>query len=178
VSDDWKVSLECVEGGSRKFWRARCEGTTLYVNFGRIGTQGQTQVKQFSSPADCEKEMASLERSKRKKGYQDAGVAGGEEDAASEEDAGENDEAPETPAPAPSKAAPASTSQRPVLTADLVLQSPERRVDMRLVQEGIYVRIVAAEQYESARAAVQAFERLAAALKEEGYRPAKLPEGV
>ena len=73
---DWQVNLECTEGGSRKFWRARTEGATLFVNFGRIGTTGQTQVKDFPSDDAADKELQSLERSKRKKGYEDAGAAG------------------------------------------------------------------------------------------------------
>ena len=47
MSESWEVSLQVVEGGSKKFWRARVEGGSLYVNFGRIGTGGQTQVKAF-----------------------------------------------------------------------------------------------------------------------------------
>jgi len=159
---DWKVNLECEEGGSHKFWRARYEGTTLYVNFGRIGTNGQTQVKQFSSVADCEKEMASLERSKRKKGYEDAVAAG----------------LAEAGAGLVGFSSPAATAaaSRPGLTTDLSLRSPERKVDMRVTQDEAQVRIVAVEQYESAQVAAQAFARLEAAMKEEGYKPAKLPE--
>jgi predicted DNA-binding WGR domain protein len=170
---DWKASLECEEGGSHKFWRARCEGTTLYVNFGRIGTNGQTQVKQFASAAECEKELASLERSKRKKGYQEAGATGRSDEGAEDEDEGAEGGA-EPPAEKAAKPTPVADPQ-PGLTAHLSLASADRKVDMRLTQEGSSVRIVAVEQYDSAQAAAQAFARLEAALKEEGYQPAKVP---
>ena len=32
MSESWEVSLAVVEGGSKKFWRARVEGGNLYVN--------------------------------------------------------------------------------------------------------------------------------------------------
>jgi predicted DNA-binding WGR domain protein len=35
---DWTVHLEFEEGTSSKFWRARVEGKTLYVNYGKIGS--------------------------------------------------------------------------------------------------------------------------------------------
>ena len=46
---DWTVHLEFEEGNSSKFWRARVEGKTLYVNYGKIGSAGQTQVNGFYS---------------------------------------------------------------------------------------------------------------------------------
>ena len=42
---EWTVHLEFVEGTSSKFWRARVDGTTVTVNYGKIGTTGQTQVE-------------------------------------------------------------------------------------------------------------------------------------
>ena len=40
------------DGKSNQFWRARTDGDTMYVNFGRIGTNGQTQVKEFGSASE------------------------------------------------------------------------------------------------------------------------------
>ena len=48
---DWTVHLEFEEGTSSKFWRARTDGQTLYVNYGKIGSAGQTQVKDFGDAA-------------------------------------------------------------------------------------------------------------------------------
>lgn len=178
---DWKVQLECEEGGSHKFWRARCEGTKLFVNYGRIGTNGQTQVKEFGSEAESEKELASLERSKRKKGYVDSGSTGA---TAAEEEDGDEDEEPtgeeeQEEKPSPKAAKPAAAPAAPKkATSDLALDSAERKVQMRITQDGDQIRIVAVERHPSAEAAGQAFARLEAAMKEEGYQPAKLPEAL
>ena len=76
---DWTVQLEFEEGTSSKFWRARVEGKTLYVNYGKIGSNGQTQVKDLGDPAAARAEYDKLVRDKRKKGYQDSvGAAGGD----------------------------------------------------------------------------------------------------
>ena len=60
---DWQVHLEFEEGTSSKFWRARVEGGTLYVNYGKIGTAGQTQVKELG-PDGAHKELDKLVREK------------------------------------------------------------------------------------------------------------------
>ena len=56
---DWTVHLEFEEGTSSKFWRARVEGKTLYVNYGKIGSNGQTQVKDFGDPAAARRSTTS-----------------------------------------------------------------------------------------------------------------------
>src|SRR5215467_13586621 len=94
---DWTVHLEFEEGTSSKFWRARVEGKTLYVNYGKIGSNGQTQVKDLADPAAARKEYDKLVAEKRKKGYVDAGARGGgadddESGDDGDESAGEGDE--------------------------------------------------------------------------------------
>src|SRR5512143_675617 len=74
---NWTVHLEFAEGTSSKFWRARVEGGTLYVNYGKIGSAGQTQVKDFGTADAANREYDKLVREKRKKGYVDAGTGGG-----------------------------------------------------------------------------------------------------
>src|SRR5215475_10673147 len=86
---DWTVHLEFEEGNSSKFWRARVEGKTLYVNWGKIGTNGQTQVKELADPAVARREYDKLVAEKRKKGYVDAGTGGGRAADADEDDADE-----------------------------------------------------------------------------------------
>lgn len=164
---DWQVNLECTEGGSRKFWRARTEGSTLYVNFGRIGTTGQTQVKDFPSEDAADKELQSLERSKRKKGYEDA--AGGAPAAEpSKPVATVTPIAPAAPvAPPPSATIPASF--------DLALDDKGRKVELRMVRDGEHVRLVAVEKYASADEAAKALGRLAAAFESEGYKGVARP---
>ena len=50
MSDTWNVQLVYTDDRSNKFWRARTEGSTMYVNYGRVGTDGQTQVKLELAP--------------------------------------------------------------------------------------------------------------------------------
>jgi predicted DNA-binding WGR domain protein len=90
---DWTVHLEFEEGTSSKFWRARVEGKTLYVNWGKIGTNGQTQVKDLADPAAAKREYDKLVAEKRKKGYVDAGASGAraDDDADDTEDAAGDD---------------------------------------------------------------------------------------
>jgi len=92
---EWMAHLEFEEGTSSKFWRARVEGRTLYVNYGKIGSNGQTQVKDFADNAGATKEFDKLVREKRKKGYIDAGGeggGGGDEDEDLDEDEDGDDE--------------------------------------------------------------------------------------
>src|SRR5262249_4691749 len=93
----WTVQLEVEEGTSSKFWRARVEGKTLYVNWGKIGTNGQTQVKELADPAVAKREYDKLVAEKRKKGYVDAGGGGarGDEDDEPEDDDEDEDEGDE-----------------------------------------------------------------------------------
>jgi predicted DNA-binding WGR domain protein len=177
---DWTVQLEFEEGTSSKFWRARVEGKTLYVNYGKIGSGGQTQVKDFANPDGAQKEYDKLVREKRKKGYVDAGGEGGggedeDEDAEEEEDEEEEDEeeAPPPPkkkaaaAPAPAPAA-AATKRAP--DARLVLDAGGRKVEVTLFLDGKSLRMESAESYATPEAAKKAFERLKKTLAGEGYR--------
>ena len=43
------------EGTSNKFWAIELDGKSHTVHFGRIGTSGQTQTKEFASVADAQK---------------------------------------------------------------------------------------------------------------------------
>jgi predicted DNA-binding WGR domain protein len=180
--NDWQVHLEFEEGSSSKFWRARVEGKTLYVNYGKIGANGQTQVKDFASPDLATKELDKLVREKRKKGYVDAGGdAGGvqgpdDEDAedADDNDGDEGDDDDDAPARKPSGlAALAAASAQASARAPgikLVLDSDGRKAETRIVLEGKTVRMDALETYESPEAAKQAHDRLKKALIGQGYR--------
>jgi predicted DNA-binding WGR domain protein len=65
------------EGGSNKFWNIHInlddeyeEDTyTLTVNYGKIGTDGQTSEKEFDDAERCKKEADKLIGQKLKKGY-------------------------------------------------------------------------------------------------------------
>ncbi|MEZ4360632.1 MAG: WGR domain-containing protein [Kofleriaceae bacterium] len=166
---EWQVHLEFEEDNSSKFWRARVEGKTLYVNYGRIGAAGQTQMKELASPEAARKELEKLEREKRKKGYVDAGGAkededgedeDGEDEDGEDEDGEDEDEEGE---PAPARRKGASTSR-------FTLGGKGRAIETSLTLDGTKLRLESEEQYDSPDKARQALERLKAALAAEGYK--------
>jgi len=69
------LRLICTEDGANKFWEGGVEGSTLTVRFGKVGTAGQTKVKELASPAAAAKELDKVVAEKRKKGYVDDGGA-------------------------------------------------------------------------------------------------------
>jgi predicted DNA-binding WGR domain protein len=179
---DWTVYLEFEEGTSSKFWRARVEGKTLYVNYGKIGSNGQTQVKELGDPAAAKAEYEKLVRDKRKKGYQEssAGAASAEDD--DDESAGDDDDEGADEAPAKKPAKPAPAAARPAPTAAkgaspgvpghrFSLDAGSRKVETTLYLDGNTVRMESAEGYASADAATKAFDRLQKMLAGEGYKP-------
>ena len=184
---DWTVHLEFEEGTSSKFWRARVEGKTLYVNYGKIGSNGQTQVKDLGVPAAAKAEYDKLVREKRKKGYQDAGAPGGEGDAGGDGDGdgdGDDDqddqndqtEDDDEPAPPPAKKPAAKPAAAPASAASsapghrLVLDAGGRKVETTLYLDGNTLRMDSRETYLSGEAATKAFERLKRVLGGEGYK--------
>ena len=52
-----------------KFWEVSVSGTTMNVRFGKIGANGQTTVKEFSSPDEAKSAAEKLITEKTKKGY-------------------------------------------------------------------------------------------------------------
>ena len=175
---EWTVHLEFEEGTSSKFWRARVEGKTLYVNYGKIGSAGQTQVKDFSDSGAATKEYDKLVREKRKKGYVDSGGGGGggdedDEDVNDDDEGGDDDEeeeAPRKPAraqvPTPASVAPA----KPTGGLRLTLEAGARKVEAHLYLDGKTVRMDSLESYGSPEAAKKAYERLRKVLGGEGYK--------
>ena len=150
----WDVELIYVEGTSNKFWRARTDECRLYVNYGRIGTNGQTQVKDFPTPEKAVAEMEKVAGSKRRKGYSD-GEGGGEQDAEQ----------------APAKASPKPAAQAPQrLVADMELAAAGRKIELRLEQQDARLRTVVVEHYDSPRQAAEAYERACSAMADEGYK--------
>lgn len=67
-----KRELQFVDGKSHKFWAIELKGKTQAVTFGRIGTSGQTQSKDFDTPQEAKKSYDKLVQQKLKKGYVDA----------------------------------------------------------------------------------------------------------
>ena len=67
-----KRRFEFVQGTSSKFWEISVQGTDVSVVFGRIGTAGQTNNKQFPTATDAIKHTEKLVREKTAKGYVEA----------------------------------------------------------------------------------------------------------
>jgi DNA ligase-1 len=63
--------FELVDGSSRKFWEVSRKGGSVVVRFGRIGTDGQTQTKDFPDENAAEKHATKLIGEKVGKGYQE-----------------------------------------------------------------------------------------------------------
>ncbi len=54
---------------SQKFWSIEVVGTDITVNYGKLGTDGQTQVKNYATTEEAEKAASKLIAEKTKKGY-------------------------------------------------------------------------------------------------------------
>lgn len=61
--------LEFVGGSSSKFWEGKVKGSDLHVRYGRIGTDGATQLKSFDSKEEARAAYDKLVHQKIKKGY-------------------------------------------------------------------------------------------------------------
>src|SRR5262245_65190150 len=61
------------EGTSSKFWIITVDGAKYTVQFGRIGTAGQTQAKEFPDAEAARNAADRLIAEKTKKGYTEAG---------------------------------------------------------------------------------------------------------
>ena len=149
---EWQVSLIFQDSKSNKFWRARCIGNNLEVNFGRIGSQGQSQAKRYDSPEDAMRELEKQAREKYKKGYVDG-------------DGGPSETAASSAVTESSSTAPAASQ------CTLVLMLGDRRLELGLSVEGNALHTHGVEHYPDASAAEAAFAQVRAALEAEGYRP-------
>ncbi|MCY2989038.1 MAG: WGR domain-containing protein [Planctomycetota bacterium] len=67
-----KRYFEFISGSSAKFWEIGVSGDTVTVRFGRIGTDGQTQVKPFPDVAAATRHAEKLITAKIGKGYAEA----------------------------------------------------------------------------------------------------------
>lgn len=62
------------QGSSNKFWRIGQHDGEMTVVFGRVGTRGQTLIKQFDTSERAEREVIKLIEEKLRKGYTEAGL--------------------------------------------------------------------------------------------------------
>jgi predicted DNA-binding WGR domain protein len=70
TADDGAQRFELSEGSSNKFWVVRLEGSAVITTYGRIGSEGQSTMKELDNLAEAEKERDKLIASKVKKGYE------------------------------------------------------------------------------------------------------------
>jgi DNA ligase 1 len=63
--------FELTEGKSHKFWEISIAGTEVTVRYGRIGSEGQTNVKSFADDAAAMRHADKLVEEKIGKGYQE-----------------------------------------------------------------------------------------------------------
>jgi predicted DNA-binding WGR domain protein len=61
--------FEFVEGSSSKFWEIELDGASFTTRYGKIGTDGQTSLKEWDDDAKAKKEYDKLVAEKTKKGY-------------------------------------------------------------------------------------------------------------
>jgi hypothetical protein len=108
-------------------------------------------MKAFPSPDGAEKELAKLEREKRKKGYLDEGSSSTPPE--NETDGETEDEADHPPMP-----------------SEYTLEADGRSVELSLALEGKSVRTTVIERYPTDKAAGEAFRRLSEGMEAEGYR--------
>lgn len=69
--------FELVEGSSSKFWQIEQDGNKLSIQWGKIGTAGQSQVKDFPDDAKATAEHDKLVKEKTKKGYSEVAAEAG-----------------------------------------------------------------------------------------------------
>jgi predicted DNA-binding WGR domain protein len=69
--------FQFVEGSSKKFWAIQLEGKAFAVTFGRLGTAGQAQRKEFATAAEARKAHDKLIAEKIGKGYTEVGGTAG-----------------------------------------------------------------------------------------------------
>lgn len=67
--------FEYVAGSSSKFWEVETDGRQVKVRYGRIGTNGQSQTKSFTSETAADEQAKKQIAAKLSKGYRELAVA-------------------------------------------------------------------------------------------------------
>ncbi|MDI3281690.1 WGR and DUF4132 domain-containing protein [Polyangium sp. 15x6] len=110
--------FEFVEGASKKFWQIERDGSQLSIQWGKIGTAGQSQVKDFPSDQKAQTEHDKLVAEKTKKGYVEVAAPDASTAPAPKKAAAAPAEPSATPPPAPKVAsAPPPATDEPAMPA-------------------------------------------------------------
>ena len=117
--------FEFSEGSSNKFWQITQEGSSLHLQWGRIGTAGQSQTKALASESAARAEHDKLVLEKTKKGYAEVPTDGLPTPKA------KSPEPVTEPVAVPAPASPSPPPPPPVLaTADRLVWPPELRKEL------------------------------------------------
>ena len=63
--------FEFKDAHSSKFWEVSVAGSTVTARYGKLGTNGQTSVKELDSPEQAQEHARKQAAGKLKKGYQE-----------------------------------------------------------------------------------------------------------
>jgi len=96
---------EFSEGTSNKFWEIELSGTSFTTTYGKIGTSGQTTLKEFKSAVEAKKEFDKLIAEKTRKGYLLVGGGGRLSRAQTVDEDAEDDDKPAARAAKPTATA-------------------------------------------------------------------------
>jgi predicted DNA-binding WGR domain protein len=66
-----KRRFEYTDDTSNKFWEIEVKGKEVVVRWGRIGTNGQAQTKEFADAVTADNHAAKLIAQKLARGYQE-----------------------------------------------------------------------------------------------------------
>ncbi|MCX4736029.1 WGR and DUF4132 domain-containing protein [Streptomyces sp. NBC_01363] len=66
---------EYVEGTASKFWETEAEGAVVTVRYGRCGSDGRTQTKEYASAEAATAQVVRTIAEKEKKGYREVGAS-------------------------------------------------------------------------------------------------------
>ncbi|MFJ8856567.1 DUF4132 domain-containing protein [Streptomyces sp. NPDC102437] len=66
---------EYVEGNASKFWETEAEGAVVTVRYGRCGSEGRTQTKEYASAEAASLQVRKTIAEKEKKGYVEVGAS-------------------------------------------------------------------------------------------------------
>ena len=74
-----KRRFEYIDAKSSKFWEINASGKKLTICYGKIGTDGQTTLKELATPAEAKAQAEKLILEKTKKGYVELDCIGSRE---------------------------------------------------------------------------------------------------
>lgn len=115
------------DGNSNKFWNIELDGSQYKVRFGRVGTTGQQQTKEFADDEKARQAFDKLVAEKLKKGYVEAGGSSGDAVAQAPAAAKRKPAAAKRKGKEPAAKAPAEPAT--------VEAAPAGAVDLRVVRE-------------------------------------------